>query len=210
MAERAPTASGQPRAASEGAHRRHLRNYLIDRRLQLRYIIAVLIVSAVIAGALGFMLHRQEQRATELVIQLADSTDFVDPALEAEIARTRRSGDQSQVFLMFGVGAGLAVVLCGFLLITTHKVAGPLHKISIYFDRMTEGKLPKVYNLRRGDELQAFFERFKAMDEALRERALVEIALYERAIAAAESSSDLGAEVSALRDRLDAKRASLD
>jgi hypothetical protein len=190
--------------------RRQLKNYLIDRGLQLRYIVFVLIVSTVIAGTLGYLLHRQEKHATELI--MTTLADEYDPALVEWVGQTKRGEDRSQLLIMIAIGIGLAVVLGGYLLVTTHKVAGPLYKISLYFDRMTDGKLPKVYDLRKGDQLQSFFHRFKEMDEALRRRAEVEVALYERLLAAAEQSGAkaLGPELAALRERLDDKKRSLE
>ena len=43
----------------------------------------------------------------------------------------------------------------------THKVAGPLFKVSLYLAKMRDGRFDKVYNLRKGDQLVDFYEHFK-------------------------------------------------
>ena len=113
--------------------------------------------------------------------------------------------------------AGLCEVLeqlSGYLVLMTHKVAGPLFKISTYFDRMTEGKLPKVYDLRKGDQLVDFFEKFRAMDEALRERTQREIVAFEKLLAAAKAAGasgpgDVGHQLEELEKLIAEKKASL-
>ena len=52
--------------------------------------------------------------------------------------------DRALVYKMVGVGVGLVVILSLYLLIMTHKVAGPLYKVSLYFDQMAEGRLGNV------------------------------------------------------------------
>jgi len=43
----------------------------------------------------------------------------------------------------------------------THRVAGPLFKVSLYLTKMREGRFDKVYNLRKGDQLVEFYDHFK-------------------------------------------------
>jgi len=43
----------------------------------------------------------------------------------------------------------------------THRVAGPLFKVSLYLAKMKDGRYDKVWNLRKGDQLVEFYEHFK-------------------------------------------------
>jgi hypothetical protein len=74
-------------------------------------------------------------------------------------------------------------VLSAYGIVLTHKVAGPLFKVTLYLDKIKSGKLGQVYNLRKGDELVEFFEHFKGAHDALRTRTQQDIALLEKAIA---------------------------
>ena len=76
------------------------------------------------------------------------------------------------------------IILSGYLLIMTHKVAGPLYKVSMYFDRMADGRIGNVTALRRGDMLQDFFGNFREMHEAVRTRLQSDVITMESAAAA--------------------------
>ncbi len=195
-------------------HRRHLRNYLIDKSLQLRYVIVVTLVSAVIAGGLGYLLNRQETYASETIIKSMTNSGFMDHDLVQQVKESLHAQDRSQLTIMLIMGVGLMVVLSGYLVLMTHKVAGPLYKIGLYFDRMRDGKLPKVWPLRKGDQLVDFFEQFRAMDEALRLRTEKEIAALERFVTEAEKAGlpqagALGHRVDEVRALIKEKQASL-
>jgi hypothetical protein len=70
---------------------------------------------------------------------------------------------RTQILLVL-IGAGLLLVLgLGVYGIKmTHKVAGPLYKLTLYFAKMRDGRLDRVYNLRKGDQLVEFYEHFKS------------------------------------------------
>jgi hypothetical protein len=196
-------------------HRRYFKNYLIDKSLQLRYVVIVALISAALAAGLGFLLSRQAAFASDTIIaSMSGMEDFLGPEVKAEIVASLRNQDRSQLTTMVVVGLGLMIVLTGFLIVMTHKVAGPLYKVSYYFDRMTEGKLPRVTALRKGDQLQDFFQKFQDMDEALRVRCEAEIALLAKFLAEADQagvapSGELGHQLDELRSLLKSKRDSL-
>jgi nitrogen fixation/metabolism regulation signal transduction histidine kinase len=89
---------------------------------------------------------------------------------------------------LIAFGFILSVVLAAYGIVLTHKVAGPLFKITNHLDKIRDGKLGFVYNLRKGDQLVDFFEHFKNAHDALRHRTEEDIALLDKAIAAAGAS----------------------
>lgn len=74
------------------------------------------------------------------------------------------------VLALLVVGIGLAGI------VVTHKVAGPIFKMKRLLREVGEGKLILKERLRKGDELQHFFETFEKMVEDLREKQKAEIA----------------------------------
>jgi hypothetical protein len=195
-------------------HRRHLRNYLIDKSLQLRYVAVVAILSAVISGGLGYLLNRQEAYSSETIIRSMSNSGFLGSDLVAQVKDSLHAQDRSQLTIMLIMGIGLMVVLSGYLVLMTHKVAGPLYKIGLYFDQIRDGKLPKVWPLRKGDQLVDFFEQFRTMDEALRVRTQNEIIALERFVAEVEkagvpTAGDFGHRVDEVRALIKEKQASL-
>lgn len=174
-------AGGRPK------YKRKLSNYLLDRSLQLRYVLLVTILSGVIAGSLGFLIYQQSATASESIERDLAALTENDPSLtdfrNQEVARLH-SGDRDLVYEMVGVGVALVLILTAYLVIMTHKVAGPLYKVSMYFDRMAEGRLGKVTPLRKGDMLQDFFGTFREMHDTVRARLVSDTDAMASALAA--------------------------
>jgi len=179
----AATGPGLP-AGPRTKHKRRLSNYLLDKKLQLRYVLVVTILSGVIAGALGFMIYQQRRAASESIEQDLKvlTQKMSQDSFRDEIASDLQSDDRALIYRMALVGVLLVVILSGYLVIMTHKVAGPLFKVSMYFERMAEGRLGNVTPLRQGDMLQDFFVTFKEMHESVRARAVADAELMEKAI----------------------------
>jgi hypothetical protein len=182
-----PTAAtGLPSSAPRTRHQRKLSNYMLDKSLQLRYVLFVTILSAVIAGALGYMIYDQRRTASESIerdLQALTNADNSHHEFQEQVASGLASDDQMLVYKMVAVGVGLVLILSAYLVIMTHKVAGPLFKVSMYFDRMADGRLGPVTPLRRGDMLQDFFGDFKAMHEAVRAQAITDAEQLDRTLA---------------------------
>ena len=66
------------------------------------------------------------------------------------------------LWVLLGSGFVLAAGLAVYGIMTTHRVAGPLFKVRLYFAKMRDGRFDKVYNLRKGDQLVEFYNHFKA------------------------------------------------
>jgi hypothetical protein len=194
--------------AGQRPYKRKLSNYLLDKRLQLRYVVMVTAVSALISGALGYLIWQQEVEASRDVVTAVDSAFGDDAEIKAEIHDNmvgRTSGDDRDLILrMAGVGLGLMTVLFAYLVVMTHKVAGPLYKVSRYFDEMSAGRLGPVYSLRKKDMLQDFYDKFRDMHESLREQHKLDLEAIGRFVAACEKS---GVADAALARELDETRA---
>ncbi|HSS00510.1 MAG TPA: hypothetical protein VLM79_25805 [Kofleriaceae bacterium] len=208
-----PTAATGLPSSSRNRHHRKLSNYLLDKKLQLRYVTLVAMLSAVIAGALGYMIYDQRRTASESIerdLQALTQADASHQEFQDQVASGLESDDQALVYKMIAVGFGLVVILSAYLVIMTHKVAGPLFKVSMYFDHMAEGRLGAVTPLRRGDMLQDFFGDFKAMHESLRTRAQADADAMERAVAALRDSHNQADYRGDARARLDDALEALD
>jgi nitrogen fixation/metabolism regulation signal transduction histidine kinase len=161
--------SGAPRQK----HKRRLSNYLLDKKLQLRYVLVVTILSAIISGTLGTLIYQQMHLASQDVAQnlkaLEDPADE-DDDFQKQISDDMERRDSELMYEMAAVGIGMVIILSAYLVIMTHKVAGPLYKVSYYFDKMAAGKMGVVTPLRRGDMLTDFYDGFRDMHNAVRGR----------------------------------------
>ena len=181
-------------------YKRKLSNYLLDKRMQLRYVLFVTILSGIIAGSLGYLIYHQSATASDSIARAMD-----DP-LFAEVKQTAiaelHSEDRILVYKMLGLGIGLIAILSAYLVIMTHKVAGPLYKVSMYFDRMADGRLGNVTALRQGDMLQDFFGNFREMHDAVRKRMQTDVITMEGAESALRSKAGGDAKLTAALDEL--------
>ena len=200
-----PTAAtGLP--APRAQHQRKLSNYLLDKNLQLRYILLVTILSALISGALGYMIYDQRRTASESIerdLQALTQADASRQEFEEHVANVLQSDDQALIYKMVAAGLGLVVILSAYLVIMTHKVAGPLYKVSMYFEQMAEGRLGAVTPLRRGDMLQDFFGNFREMHEAVRTRAQSDVITMESSAVALRTKAAEHPELAAALDGFD-------
>jgi hypothetical protein len=162
-------------------HQRHLRNYLLNRSLQLRFTVIIVAISTVLTGGLGWVVLSKAHEASRVVqVRAMDPTDEVAQQLVTQFARN----DRIITGVLIAFSLVLILVLSAFGIVLTHKVAGPLYKVTLYLDKMRDNKLPQVYNLRKGDELVEFFGHFKNAHDAIRMRTMDDIALLEKAMAA--------------------------
>src|SRR5262249_5536029 len=80
-------------------------------------------------------------------------------------------------------------------ILITHKVAGPLFKISSFFARIRDNRIgPLPAGLRKGDELQEFYASFLDMHQALRQRTEDGARVLGEAIAALETGGGAGSQ----------------
>ncbi|HUS68675.1 MAG TPA: hypothetical protein VMZ28_29265 [Kofleriaceae bacterium] len=99
-------------------------------------------------------------------------------------------------WLIFWVLVASGTVLVLGLLVygikMTHKVAGPLHKVSLYMGKLQEGRYDTVYNLRKGDQLVSFYDHFKQAHAGLKRWQVDDIARLKTLIAAADQAKLAG------------------
>ena len=192
-------------------YKRKLRNYLIDVGLQLRYTSAIVVVAVLLTAGLGYMIY-QSTRDTSKVIEL---TGLVDPgaaeALQAEFA----SKDKTVLWGIMGFGVVLILSVAAVGILITHKIAGPLFNIASSCHRIRDNRLaPPLRQLRKGDELQDFYQGFREMHDAIRKRIDDDIRALGQAVAAIEGASsrspDLEKVLSELRNLRQEKEISLD
>ncbi|HQK16103.1 MAG TPA: HAMP domain-containing protein, partial [Polyangiaceae bacterium] len=91
---------------------------------------------------------------------------------------------QQQKTLWVLVG-GLAILVVAIALagiVFTHKIAGPVFKMSGLLRKVGQGQLRIDSGLRKGDELVEFFETFRKMVDRLRERHIDTMERLEQAI----------------------------
>lgn len=160
----------------EGRKKRKLKNYLLNRRFQLKYTSMVVGMAAVLSVALGWVLYGQMQENSRMLHLEAE----FDPVFKAQLEAT----DAKALAQLVGALVAFNVALTLGSIFITHRMAGPDYVLRRYVRAVAEGRLPDVRPLRKGDELVELHQGLRHMVESLRERTTGDIEAMERALAA--------------------------
>jgi len=177
-------------AMARPVYKRKVKNYLLDVGLQLRYTAAIVIVAVALTGFLGYRIIQATQDTSRVILYQS----FIDPGAAQELQSQFAQSDRTVLFNIIGFGVILVLSIGGVGILLTHKVAGPLYKISSFFGRIRDNRLgPAPAKLRKGDELQDFYSTFREMHNAIRGRVEEDVRVLENALAALESAGQASA-----------------
>jgi len=146
-------------------------------------------------------------------------TDFADRIVAHHTCEMRQAGSIEALergrlrilYVLVGTGILLMIGLAMYGIKMTHKVAGPLFKVSLYLAKMREGRLDKVWNLRKGDQLVDFYEHFKRAHAGVVQMEKDDIDRIKATIEAAEAAGIGDAEaIGELRTALGRKEKSIE
>jgi methyl-accepting chemotaxis protein len=198
------------RSARPGAPRRQLRNYLLDKRFQLKYTSMVVGVTLIVASVLGALAYKESKGQTEaLQVTLA-----MQPDLDKQVATNLEAWGQARDRqILTGILAGIAVLTLALGItgiIITHKLVGPAYKIKMLLKNVETGHLKVSGSLRRGDELQDVFVAFHEMVSSLRDRQAEEVALLDAALDKAQATGTPDDVLRIFREVRDRMRAELE
>ena len=187
--------------------KRQLRNYLINRKVQLSITAVILALSCGLTALLGTFWYAEIRKASEVIRVNAVST--IGPEAAAALGAELQSADQTRLLLLVIYAALLAVLICVYGIVMTHRIAGPLYKINKHMEDVAEGRLYDLWGLRKSDQLQDFFATFERMHSALRTRTRQDVALLNGVIAALETGVSTADQLPSLRQAIQAKEESL-
>ena len=123
--------------------------------------------------------ERLKKEASDLQARAADLT--------AQAAQLE--SQQRRVLIALVAGLAMFVIVIGLAgIVFTHKIAGPIFKMKRLLREVGGGKLVLRERLRKGDELQHFFETFEQMVADLRARQEKEIARVDDIISRLEGA----------------------
>ena len=146
----------------------------------------VLVESRRVSQVVAMNIAKEYKDDPELAKTFGEEAAKDEQKLKDEQARLERDAaflqrQQKQLFGGLVALLALLVLAVGMVgIVFTHKVAGPIFKMKRLLRQIGEGKLVVRERLRKGDELQHFFEVFEAMVAELRKRQEAEIAKVDR------------------------------
>lgn len=153
---------------------------------------------------------------SEMTIEKRITKDFVSKAVKAHTCRMQQAAEREALFdgqrlilyVMVIVGLILIIGLTIYGIKMTHRVAGPLFKVTLYFDKMKNGKYDTVYPLRKGDHLGEFYAHFKQAHAGLKKTEEEDVEQLKAVIQAAEAE-DLASKSPEIAAALEELRATL-
>lgn len=141
---------------------RKVRNYLINPRVQFRYILWTTMtgILLVIMNAAFFWFHMSENY--QILVDLSPMTDAAKEQLYRELYHA-----------IFELGAGSIVFLIIVSLvgiIFTHRTIGPLYHFNKIFGLIRKGDTSARIHLRQRDDFREIAENFNGMMDDLTKR----------------------------------------
>ncbi len=167
------------------------RTYVVDRRFQLKYTLLLVGVGVAVTALFGSMMYLVHLSALRAYAEGRGTTDSSAPL----------------VWVMAALAIAMAAALSLVGVMITHRVAGPVHVMNHYLNVLAGGRYPIMRPLRKGDELQRFFETFQGAIESLRSREADEADTLKSAVAmlsplaSTDEVKSLLAQLQAMHDR---------
>lgn len=160
-----------------GKPKRKMKNFLLDWKFQLKYTLAVVLVTTAISLVLGLFLYNTQQEVFSANRENSQLLSLDDPemnqAMQSELAKADAEIEARNRVLILTLVAtlgGLVFILTLLGIIATHKIAGPAYAMKRIMSMIADGKHPHVRKLRRGDELVEVSMELKRMADNLRQR----------------------------------------
>jgi hypothetical protein len=174
-------------SAPRSPYKRKVRNYLLDVGLQLRYTATIVVVAVFLTAGLGYKMYQATRDISKVILW----TGLVDPTSAQELQSQFSNSDRVVLWGIIGFGLVLILSISAVGILITHKVAGPLYKITSLFHRVRDNRLgPAPAGLRKGDELQDFYTGFREMHQAVRGRVEEDVRVLGNAVSALETGVD--------------------
>ena len=172
------------------------KQYIVDRRFQLRTAFSIIgvvaAVSLIIIGALSASIVYNNDKLTNIyeieknIFQLMQDTSFnSDDAADngTMLSLLSKNHDRNLYNIskiihfnrLLIIALVISIVVQGVVLFfmiikITHRISGPVYVMSGYMKEIVEGRLPAPRALRDRDELKEFYSLFVEMVEAVKRR----------------------------------------
>ncbi|MEW6534760.1 MAG: methyl-accepting chemotaxis protein [Candidatus Auribacterota bacterium] len=146
---------------SQNNVRNRRRKILIDKPLQIRYTIMVVVLIIAYSALLIYTVHSNSTTTTNMLLELIDH--------KPELAGKFKSIDTITVLISV-IGMGIATLIITYIgIFSTHKVAGPIYRFKKHLSSIKEGNFSVRTYLRKNDMLNELADDFNQASEKLKE-----------------------------------------
>ena len=141
-------------------HRKRRFFAIVDKAFQWKYASLVAAMGMALVAGMGLLLYESHVQNTSLLLLEQN------PELLLEVQAADRL-----FLLLLSIGIvviGLVLLMVGLLV--THRMSGPLYLARRYLSLISQGGYPEMRDLRRSDEVKAFFDTLSRTVNHLRIR----------------------------------------
>jgi methyl-accepting chemotaxis protein len=142
------------------SHAYHRKQYLIDKKFQLTFIMkfcAIVILASLAIGALIFYLSRNST-----TVAIENTRVFVKPTSDFILPQV--------VITVIVVSVIFSSILFAMALIATHRIAGPMYRLRREIDNVRSGDLTSAFIIRDKDQLKGLAKSLSDMGVVLRQK----------------------------------------
>ncbi|MFH1531584.1 MAG: hypothetical protein ABIK09_12725 [Pseudomonadota bacterium] len=203
------------------SNKRHLKNLLIDKQFQLKYVVLSVLVSVLIFAVLGWLYVAEWEAGNRIMKEINPIVKRAAPteeaageleelkalteglpmdeaevenlaALEADTAQAMEGRGTSRLtWLVASVGL-LVVFMTGLVILLTHRAAGPVYAIRLFVNAARIGAWNRIRPLRDGDEFIYLGNDFLALVSELKAGAAADLEGMDQCLAALEAGDTAG------------------
>lgn len=148
------------------------RRILIDKPLQIKYTLFVLILVLLYSICLGYALYSNSRTTTRFLLESVES----NPKLAAKLS----SSDTSLLIKTVIAVIINAIVIVYISIFSTHKVAGPLYRFRKHLDSLKGGDFSVRTKLRKNDLLTDIADEFNQTSDSIQRVITQDIAETEK------------------------------
>jgi len=150
---------GGPQPAKTSSYeQRSARNYLVNRQFQLKWVSLILVLTTLLFGTLSAYIYQHERHASEAVL---NGLNQMYTAEEVAVMKDFFiSSDKTVLWGLASTGALLVILLAGVGIVLTHRMAGPVHALSMSMAQVRSGRWKGVRGVRDGDEFQELAQQW--------------------------------------------------
>ncbi len=176
-------------APDKGRERRSIRNFVIKKRFQSRWVGRMVGVALAIFASLGGYIYWYDQHMNE---RLLDGLARMGYGAEevALMGTLYAEGDARVLWVLLILGVAMVTALASLGIVLTHRVAGPIYALGRFMDQVRDGRYARIRGFRKGDEFPELANTFQDLVTSLRTRETAELAVLQTLTAREDLSSE--------------------
>jgi methyl-accepting chemotaxis protein len=144
---------------SNSKNNRKIKNFLINKKFQIKYLVSHLALAFVLIASYCFVFYKYINENYQVLVDLAPMSDDVKKLLYGEL---------HQIYFLLAIFTLVFLIGIGLLsLLFSHRIAGPLHQLNNICRSIAKGNEATRLKFRGTDEFKDVEKSFNLMVERI-------------------------------------------